>query len=294
MSSIVCCRLWNAIAHASRPSSSAPSVSHRMCHVSWYSVVAKRAVVSGRNERMVNRSPSSSTMRRCSLSLTGAPIGPSSHDPGGKPTTESSPRERSPRSRARLRHFQMQSTFCSPDSLIHSSWLAMSVRTSAGSSRAPISSRHCSWSALVGLATISRFANTPPGASSCRDLGVEGALARVRHVMDGERRDDRVERAVERQRILEVVHRDGDPVVPAEAVVDGCEHRWRHIHARRGRLRVRAEHERGQPSVAAAEIEDPSGQRAREVTDQHPFALATVREPIGPGEILGGLVRISP
>ena len=49
-SSSVCLRVWNAIAHASRPSSSAPSTSQSRCQVSWYSVVANRSVV-GRAER---------------------------------------------------------------------------------------------------------------------------------------------------------------------------------------------------------------------------------------------------
>ena len=73
---------------------------------------------------------------------------------------------RSPRMRARLRHFQMQSTWSRPAASSHCSWLKRSRSLSDGSSRAPISSRHRTWSSGVGLATISRFAKTPPGARS--------------------------------------------------------------------------------------------------------------------------------
>ena len=69
------------------------------------------------------------------------------------------------RMRARLRHFQMQSTSSRPASSSQTSWVARSQSWSEGSSSVPISWRQRAWRAGVGLATMSRLATTPPGES---------------------------------------------------------------------------------------------------------------------------------
>ncbi len=127
------------------------------------------------------------------------------------------------------------------------------------------------------------------------DLRVEGALAVVRDVMDRERRDDRVERARgERERIVEIVGQKRHARIAVEASRRRFQHRRRHVHARRGGLRVRLEHERRESPVAAPEVEHATGECAGEIAHEHQLAFSTVGESIGAREVFRGPLDVHP
>src|SRR5271165_3084956 len=74
--------------------------------------------------------------------------------------------------------------------------------------------------------------------------------------MDGEARDDGIEVAEARQRVVEVVLDDLDAVVAREPTAGRLQHRWRHVEADPAGRRPRSQYEAEQPAVSRSEVEE--------------------------------------
>src|SRR4051812_1423282 len=57
---------------------------------------------------------------------------------------------------------------------------------------------------------------------------------------------------------------------------------------------MRSEHERREPTVAAAEVQHPTGQAPSEIRDEHVLAFAPVRHPVGALEVAARVLGIAP
>src|SRR4051794_22820319 len=110
-------------------------------------------------------------------------------------------------------------------------------------------------------------------------------------MVDGEARDDRVERSELGQRLRQVVL--DEPGVALEALASRREHRLREVDTDGLDARARVAHQSDQPSVAAADVQD-APQPAGQELDQHPVALGQVGHALDQLAVVGHVVRALP
>ena len=154
--------------------------------------------------------------------------------------------------------------------------------------------RKASCRAAVGEATCSRFRNVPPGPQPVEALRVEGALAVVGHVVDGEAGDDQVERARRpaggrRGRARRSTTRSS----PAKRSPGPGQHLGVEVQAHAGRARAGGQHQVEQPPVAGAQVQhplDPLGQQLHE----DGRALRPVREVVRLREVGQRVLDVRP
>lgn len=149
-----------------------------------------------------------------------------------------------------------------------------------------------------GRADVLQVAEDAPSIEHREDFGIKRALPLVHQMVNGEAGDDRVEFAQRRQRVIKIVGHNRDRGIRREALASGLEHSrgkvdGNRFHLGQGIASALADqcrlHTSEQPAVAGAQIEHPLRGGGKEF-EKRGFALAAVRNGIGPFQVIAGVL----